>query len=464
MSSFDDTEAIADTSTRKVSAPVQQSRDVDRVAILKAERNKPYNQDERASLEREIAVASKSAGIPYDGGGQAYTPQTQAPAQAAPPVAPQVPVDSFADTESQTAPVTQPQQEPGFLEKTGTALRGFGQGATAGLIQYPQAGLMSAVTGQPYSASLADLRAQNTQLAAEQPYQWYGGNVGGAVGLGALTAGGSLPVQAATAAGTGAVGGYTQNEDLSEAAQGAAYGGALGVAGGVLRAGMDKVAKSQIIDTINGLLKEKPEGWRQTLSNALGIPMRGDKPVQAATKLVDDLKSGTVKVADIVKNPVNPNTGIATNITDLAPSFKSYVPGVVQGVGEGIVGAGLGAGTNYLAGKPIDPYAAMVGGATMGLTHGGARALKDIGTTSIAKYATSPMGRYTAQQVNAPVVATQIMQPTINPQSAPDPFAETEGIDTRSSLRRLIDDINSVKPNKTPGRGVYRSDRSIGGW
>jgi hypothetical protein len=172
----------------------------------------------------------------------------------------------------QPAGAPPPKPETGFLADAGAAIRGYGEGLSAGLVKYPQALLR---TYNPFDAllggggagqtgtfaeNLAQTRAENAAMAAEQPKSWYGGQVGGALTGGILTGGGSVPVQAAKGAAMGGAAGFSANPytnlgDLAaDTGGGAAVGGTIAGGSALLSKGagaiLDRVVKR---NTIKGL-------------------------------------------------------------------------------------------------------------------------------------------------------------------------------------------------------------------
>jgi len=132
-------------------------------------------------------------------------------------------------------------------------LRGYGEGATAGLAKYPAAVVLQIarkISGDDnisYKDALALVRAQNAEAEKASPSSYMAGNILGAVHTGALTGGGGIAAQAAKTGATGAISGFTQNpEENGTTAMDVLTGGALGGALGATSGAAQKVAGALI--------------------------------------------------------------------------------------------------------------------------------------------------------------------------------------------------------------------------
>lgn len=270
-----------EASETKVAPSVQASRDADAVTILKSELAKELGKTPKdaadkartdaniAALKRELAAkgqkefaAPKVKSAPTQPA--AFVPKTFEPASftAEPTLTPE-PTNVPEMRQS-------PPPEPGMADKALAALQGAAKGATAGLIVYPQAVALAATraaTGaesptwqEGLKTALADVRAGQQELSDQMPVSYGAGQVAGAVGLGALTGGTSLPVMVGTGAVTGAVSGYTQNDSLKDAAVGGTLGALGGAVGKGVTAGYDQVVKSVAAKHIADIIARAQEG------------------------------------------------------------------------------------------------------------------------------------------------------------------------------------------------------------
>lgn len=258
----------------------------DSLMILKSERNKPgYKPDEIASLEREIQRASKQAGVPYDGGPSAPAPQVVKLNDEL-----VNPLDELLVDMAPTAgagrgtinPPTVNQPHPGRVNPNLTTVnlkdmrnrvaanpvvQGATHGFTAGLFDYLPAGMAYAYdrvskkftgdTTKPYSFKelLAAQRAQRNEVAAADPGQYMSGDIAGAVGLGYLTGGQSIPLTVLSQGTQGAVRKYTESPETT--LEDAAKSGAVSAVIPVAVAGAGKVVVSPIVNQLQGIFMNK---------------------------------------------------------------------------------------------------------------------------------------------------------------------------------------------------------------
>jgi hypothetical protein len=196
------------------------------------------------------------------------------------------------------APVQAPTQPPVSREnQTLAGISGFGQGATAGLIQYPQALVLRAtraVTGgvtPTFGEALQDVRQGQQALREESPYTYGAGQItGGAAGLGKLTAGAGLARTAATAGGMGATAKYTEAPEttLGQAAlQGAAEGG-ISLAGGAaikgIGTGLSKIGETSFGGYVRNLVESGTKSGQQTIGKVFGPLYKEAKAIAKAEK------------------------------------------------------------------------------------------------------------------------------------------------------------------------------------
>lgn len=142
------------------------------------------------------------------------------------------------------------------LDELMTGVQGVGRGVTAGLTDYPAAALNMAVNGGDYKDSLKDIRTNNERMAQENPYSWNGGNVIGGLTQAGLTGGAGLARMVGTGAATGAVSGFTENDDVMEALKGAGLGAALGGAGRGLERIRAYAVKKGLVNTFENTIKD----------------------------------------------------------------------------------------------------------------------------------------------------------------------------------------------------------------
>lgn len=216
-------------------------------------------------------------------------------------VQPQQPAQAPIAAQPAAQPVAQPVAQPGSPTMAGVS--GFGLGATAGLIQYPQALALQAtraVTGgapMSFRESLQEVR-QGQQALREQNPLAYGASqaAGGIAGLGKISAGASLAHTAGRAGLMGATAKYTQAPEttLGEAiTQGGIEGGlTLGVGGlgtavtkGV-GAALGKGGEVSFRNYVKGLVESGSEGGQKTLKSIFGPLYKEANTIAKAEKPV----------------------------------------------------------------------------------------------------------------------------------------------------------------------------------
>jgi hypothetical protein len=264
-------------------------------------------------------------GFQHGGKGDAmhfgYDPKSvypQAPAQpgAAPkPVTPQA------------QPQAQPQMPPesGF-DRTLAGISGFGQGATSGLIQYPQALALKATRamtgGAPmtYEQSLQEVQQGQGQLQQQYPMTYGAGEVGGSL---ASFLGGTKLATAGLSAGQKAVGlgtklaaptmvGAVQSgtaeatkpgTTLSDIGTSAAIGGGLGFGGGLLGAGVEagvtKLGEASVRQTLRSLIDADTKSSKKAINELVGPSYKEVQKIIEAEKPVYTPPSSEGKRASV---------------------------------------------------------------------------------------------------------------------------------------------------------------------
>ena len=327
-----------------------------------------------------------------------YAPQAPQATQAAEKMpwedyAPQAP--TFAKP-----PVNLPKQKPDNLRtKVEAAATGAVQGYTAGLSKYATAGMayladrarnmMDSTPGMTWEQALEYTKAEQQSLAEAAPLSYGAGAVAGAVAnpigraipLGKTSASwsgllGRLPQPlggfgtmaavgrgAAEGAVYGGVAGFSNNEDLGEAAQGAALGGIVGggvplIAGGVQRLA-DKNTVERLVSPIEKVMGSSKVNDIKQL-RALLSPQYGDDFVKKAS--VAELKEAAASfVRNVSKDPLAASKwGMADDVN------ASFWDSLKQQGAASAIGAAGGAGGALAFGQ--DPMTGAITGAVGGPT------------------------------------------------------------------------------------------------
>jgi hypothetical protein len=199
----------------------------------------------------------------------------------------------------QAVPQAQPQMPPpeSMLDRTLAGISGFGQGATAGLIKYPQAAALNVgrvLTGapmMPYSEALQQVEQGQGQLQQQYPYTYGAGELGGglagfAAGTSALQAGklGAKAAGAITAPTIvgGVQGATTQatkpESTLGDVAIAGGLGSAFGGAGGALAKGINyagrQYGETTLTNTLSNLLEQDTAASRKAIKSVLDEPYK----------------------------------------------------------------------------------------------------------------------------------------------------------------------------------------------
>jgi hypothetical protein len=229
--------------------------------------------------------------VHYEYTGAPVSFKTPAPVQTQPAPQPVAATPNFNPTnlEAYTPSKPQPQLPPDTREdQTLAGLSGFARGATAGLIQYPQALVLRAtraVTGgetPTFSEALQDVRQSQGQLQEQYPTTSTVGEIGGSIaGLGkaAKVIGlGRNPIQrVAGLAGIQAATSKATESPETTAAQAVESGAAatagalaLGGAGKAIEAGLSKVGQKSVSSAIEKMIDTHVPGTRSELEKSLG--------------------------------------------------------------------------------------------------------------------------------------------------------------------------------------------------
>lgn len=261
------------------------------------------------------------------------------------------------------------------------ALRGYGHGATAGMITYPQAMLLAAsrdqgqqpdirnmptarrgtrpttgyyIGGTPqqtqlpqstaFQDALTDVRSGNEQIAQENPLAWYGGNVAGGATLGYLTGGigpqtGLMGAGAniAKQAGLGAAQGYNTSGNTEDATLGAIMGGTLGALGSGIGAGSRWLSERELTKMAK-LAIEKLSPIPKLVTTA-----EGGVITVLVKPTIDEVKKKLVE--EFTKRPAAFSSSVGKAGSE---AIKKMTSNIIQPT---ITGGMLGAGTAALSGE-----------------------------------------------------------------------------------------------------------------
>ena len=251
-----------------------------------------------------------------------------------------------------------------WLDTALTGIRGFGEGATAGLIKYPQAVVNSLVNDMPYKQALSDVRAQNEELSRTHPLSFTGGQLLGGVALGAATGGEGAVAQGGTlvallnrlraagqsigtigtAAATGAVSGATQNDytGVHDLVRDTVVGGGVGAGAGALAKGMGWLAGKPG----NVLKKELTSKAGGMTSQEADVAMRDPKLME----LLDTYGYNAISnIKDIVKGSAAPIVGGGMAGAAAGAAHAAWTGGNIGQ--EALAGAAAGAATTLAVTK-----------------------------------------------------------------------------------------------------------------
>lgn len=358
-------------------------------------------------------------------------------------------------------------------------LRGFGEGATAGTIKYPQALLLAKTMGIPYEQALAQINQERRDLSSSAAYQ--AGNIGGGLAQGLVSGGATLPAALARNVGIGALGGFAANEGMDNALKdtlmGAGLGGATGLVGGLMpkvtQAAKTHLSKNPEVQAIAAkqledqaatrfakllddpiaakayqdvLAGKLPEGVTKALkptkvserldspekqaaytvarlavtkSNPLGLS-------ETAAKAGRDVLYGTMPSATVMAKKIDEGVWTAKGkvlLSDLMQDAAALAPTVIGG---GVAGYGLG--SSGVLGEKVDPLQAALGFAMAG---GGLGAARQTGDLKLKAWKTAPAllpktaGPRTAAAATA-LAAPAVVRAQAQAENRPelDPFAK----------------------------------------
>lgn len=401
-----------DNDQTRVSPATQKKRDVDAAGILKNEWEKWLNvppetygrKENLQALQRELKRANVTVDLPKD----LVITTTKTPVEASATTPNKPPTSTVQDN-----PLDQIKfdREISAGEHAGNTLRGWAQGITSGLVKYPQAAAVALgdVANMPapdirtmptarrgsmprggyfvggdekrsdykapsYTEAFGEakkyIEKQNEQIATEDPYAWYGGNLAGAVHQGIIArplmalgkgrqgmdlASRTLPTAKeilGLSTATGAIGGYTQREDLTDAGFGAGlgllFGGASATGAKYLQAAKQKYGEA-VADKID-------EGWeaysRQKVAEKLAAKGKNilDYSEAAIKEKAKKIPMMTEEAQQIIQKAVEKQYSMLGSIKSGAGRIGQEISSAVL---PGVVGAAGGAAGAYRLG--LDP-------------------------------------------------------------------------------------------------------------
>lgn len=333
------------------------------------------------------------------------------------------------------------------LQEILSGARGVISGGSVGLSKYPAAAMMlmmdqSGLTEQvkrgklTWNEALTLLEEQQARDYAENPKATIAGNLAGAGALGLLTSGAStIPAAMAVNAGLGGVQGYTQKEDLTDAAIGAGVGAVAGGATKGIQTGVSKLAEKvttqRLSAYIEKLLREKPKGYKQMLAEIMGET--GDQKVVNAAK---DFNKNVLRT--MITEKKTPNSleigDLPQPVLDATRQISRPVLNHIGDVFDAVMRTGGGALTGYLGNEAIgatfgenakfDPASALL----VGGTAGGARALgsagRELGKDVLTRVALKPTTTRLPVGLSSTgtILATRPVIEKFNPEFVPVPW------------------------------------------
>jgi hypothetical protein len=278
-------DGFVDATPQTKVTPAQQSvRDTDRRMILNAEYQKAVlagNTSDAATVKREMA---RSKWVPDEPVTPSNTPSqpvasNQAPSQAMNPWE-----DGFVDATPPTQVKPAPKSITVSTDDALAAGTGAVKGATLGTSKYMTAGmayladrarnLMNNTPGMTWKQAIQYTKAEQDSLAEKAPVAYYGGELAGTVANSVVTGGTGTAAKVGLAspigqgAIQGAVSGFTNNEDLKEAAFGAGVGGTLGGLAKAAPIAQAKIMQSSVGKAVSSRLKNLSEEINGALQSA----------------------------------------------------------------------------------------------------------------------------------------------------------------------------------------------------
>lgn len=342
------------------------------------------------------------------------------------------------------------------------ALRGFGTGASMGLVKYPSALVMKMLDafmgqGMTWSEAIDAINRQQQQDREQNPIATAGGELAGALvapvpGLGtakATTTLGKLGLSTAKGAATGAIQGgvssFNENQSLDEAGKGAIAGATLGALGGAAQvaqaAGVEKMAqlaaRKQKVDANNAikhlddLITDAAE--RKARMTKVGVDTAD---VQSELYRLQRQKTEVKAAQSAARKTASTARGFANNpermkkvtgalnkgaVEDVLGSTSNRLGAALGGAltpGDMLLGA-AGAGAGYLAGG--DPTTMMVLGALSPALARGAQGIlpakAKLGASMLS--AMPNAGPTAARAANLAIVPRLAAEQPMPPQPAP---------------------------------------------
>lgn len=388
----------------------------------------------------------------------------------------------------------------GFLP----AIRGVGTGASMGLHKYPAAGIMKALDylmgegKMTYAEALEAINAQQQEDRDENPVASYGGQIVGSLspagaarsaGIGIAkavpnTIGGlmkSVAGAGAVGAGQGAISGFNENQDLTEAGLGAGLGAILGGAGQaisglgskVLR-GITRKTAAEHQDLAGAAIRARKKELKEIMKDVAARGKRAKPSEREAKKIANIVKSikgldkGLIGAEEVSRKAVLKSLKDEDFVGDTA---SKYLLGAARGNLSGrraelagssagdvlrpsLLGGALGYGSSFIT--EADPTMSALGGAgvfggTQKFHKGALQSLAGLGAKipmNLPRNVTSG-----ALQGVAPVTS-QLIAPRIDARVSPGQSNTTEIDD----LDALFDQYASEAPKKKSSKTEVDSE------
>lgn len=187
------------------------------------------------------------------------------------------------------------------------AIRGVGQGATAGFLRYPAAALMVGIdqaTGNGamrYSDALQAIRDQDENDRQEYGAARFAGELGGGI-LGSIgTAGASIPATIARSGILGAASGFTEKAgmegSLEDTLKGAGIGAAFGLLGGAAEKAKNTIIRNQANRLEKKFEREIVNSYEKNLKELARLETLGKRTKDPAHRAVIEEQKAGVKAA-----------------------------------------------------------------------------------------------------------------------------------------------------------------------
>lgn len=287
-------------------------------------------------------------------------------------------------------------------------VRGFGTGASMGVVKYPAAGLMLALdrlVGEGRLSPGEALQLINEQQQAdrtEHPYASYGGEIAGSIAMpgaaGAraatniakMTTSRAVPILSTgvIGAGQGAIAGFNERQNLDDAAVGAGVGGVFGAGANMTQQALNKATRAAAARTAT-VARNQAQVAREAASTRLSALQQAAQAdpknvslrelVKAEARSVKGFEQSARKSTDAIRTLRNPRMSDAAALDSIGRRqlFNQTIANnfgrraADSGLGFSAGGAGIGgvagAGYGYLTDR--DPVqAALLGAAGGGST------------------------------------------------------------------------------------------------